>query len=276
MSNETVCYPEFSGKRVLVTGASGGIGAAIARAFGHNGARVVVHYRTRQAGAEQSADVIRTAGGEAVMIQADLRSESAIERLVAESESTWGGIDILINNAGVVLKAEIADTAAAWWDDTMNINLRAPYLLARRVALGMIDRGSGGSIINNTSIHGHRSVEHFAAYAASKAALDAVTRVMALEWAEDSIRVNAVAPGVVPVERSRDLLEATADLWLPHIPLNRYGTVDDIANLTLFLCSNQASWISGQIYTADGGMTSRLDMPHRPRPEPPPAPDPVG
>jgi len=264
----------LAGKRILVTGASGGLGAAMAEELGAHGARVVVHYRTRGEGAEATAERVRAAGGEAVLVYGDLRAETAIDRVVAEARAPWDGLDGLINNAGVVLKAAIADAGAAHWDDTLNINLRAPYLLSRRAAAAMMACG-GGAIVHNTSIHGHRSVPDFSAYAASKAGLEALMQVQALEWADQGIRVNAVAPGVVPVERTAEALEASREAFLPHIPMGRYGDPTDIARLTAFLCSEAAGWVTGQSFVADGGTLARLDLPRRPKPPQPPAPDPV-
>lgn len=265
----------LAGKRVLVTGASGGLGAAMAEELGGHGARVVVHYRTRAEGAEAAGERVRAAGGEAVLVYGDLRAASAVERVAGEALAAWGGLDALVNNAGVVLKAAIADTGADHWDDSLNINLRAPHLLARRVAAAMIEAGTGGAIVNNTSVHGHRSVPDFSAYAASKGGLEALTRVQALEWAEHGIRVNAVAPGVVPVERTAGALEGARATFMPHIPLGRYGDPADIARLTAYLCSDAAGWVTGQSFVADGGTLARLDLPRRPRPPRPPEPDPV-
>jgi glucose 1-dehydrogenase len=270
-----VRYPDLKNKRVLITGASGGLGAFIARAFGEHQARVIVHYRTRGQGAEQTAAAISQAGGEAVVLQADLRSEAALNQLADEAWAHWDGIDILINNAGVVLKASALDAGAEYWDDSLNINLRAPYLLSRRIAGRMIERGQPGVILHNTSIHGHKSVAYFSAYAASKAGLESLTRVQALEWAEHGIRVNAFAPGVVPVERTEQALAQAAGAWMPHLPLGRYGEAKDIAELALFLASEASGWTTGQSYVADGGMLSRIDMPRRPQPDLPPLPDPV-
>jgi glucose 1-dehydrogenase len=268
-------YPDLEQKRILITGASGGLGAAMARAFGAHGARVIVHYRTRQQGAEQVCSDILDAGSEAVMLQADLRSETALNGLADQAWAQWDGIDILINNAGVVLKSAIQDAEAAHWDDTMNINLRAPYLLSRRIAGRMIDAERAGVILHNSSIHATSSVQHFSAYAASKAALESLGRVQALEWAPYNIRVNCFAPGVVPVERTQQALEAAKDQWMPHMPMGRFGTGDDIAELALFLASNASAWTTGQSYIADGGMLSRMDMPNRPRPDRPAMPDPI-
>lgn len=256
------------GKVVLITGASGGLGAGMAKAFGREGAKVAIHYHTRAAGAEQVLETIQAAGGEAAIFHADLRVESEINALVEAVVAQFGRIDCLINNAGVVLKAYAEDTDAAHWDDLLSVNLRAPHLLSR-VALPHIPEG--GCVIHNSSIHAKNTVQNFAAYAASKAGLEALAKAQALEWAERGVRVNCIAPGVVPVERTHQALEAAKEAWLPHIPQQRYGLPEDIAEMTLYLASAQASWITGQSFVVDGGMAARMDMPKRGR-LPPPTP----
>lgn len=257
-------------KVVLITGASGGIGAGMARRFAQLGARLAVHYRKRTKGATQVVEDILAQGGKARKFYADLRSETAINRLVAEVVAEYGAVDCLVNNAGIVLKTYLEDTSAELWDDILNINLRAPHLLSRAVLPHLRE---GGSVIHNTSIHAKNSVSNFGAYAASKAALESLARVQALEWAERGIRVNCVAPGVVPVERTAEALQATRDDWLPHIPAGRYGLVEEIAEMTVWLASDQARWVTGQSFVVDGGMTARMDMPRRARIVPPTAPD---
>jgi len=253
-------FTDLQNKRVLVTGSSSGIGAGIAKAFSEYGARVAVHFNGNRHGAMATADSI---DGESLLLKADLSQESEAQTLLDDIRLAWGGLDILINNAGVVHKASILDTDADDWDRTLNINLRSPYLLSRLAAKQWIENGEKGCILHNTSIHGSRSVEFFSAYAASKAALNSLTAVQALEWAEHGIRVNALAPGVIPVERTEEVLDKTQDMWLPYIPLGEYGTPHDISNLALFLCSDAAKWITGQVMVCDGGTLARMNLPKR-------------
>ncbi len=268
-------HPDLKTKRVLITGASGGLGAAMARAFGACGARVIVHYRSRAAGAEASRQAVLAAGGEARVLQADLRSEAQLNRLAEQAMACWDGLDILINNAGVVLKSSVLDARADHWDDSFAVNARAPYLLSRLVAGQWIERGQPGCILHNSSIHAANSTQWFGIYAATKAAIEAMGKVMALEWAPYNIRVNSIAPGVVPVERTAEALGRAEHLWRPHLPAGRFGTPEDIAGMALYLCSDAASWITGQSFAVDGGMLARIDMPQRPQPPAPPPPQPL-
>jgi glucose 1-dehydrogenase len=268
-------YEDLVGKRVLVTGASGGLGAAIAKAFGTRGCRVLVHYHTRQEGANRTRQAIGHTAGSALSFCADLRSAKAIEQLVDFTITNWGGIDVLVNNAGVVVKADILEAGTTYWDETLNVNLRAPYLLSRQVANHLIKEGHQGNILHISSIHATRSVQYFSAYAASKAGLEAMGQVMALEWAPYKIRVNCIAPGVVPVERTQEILQAQRDQWMPHIPLDRYGQPEEIAELAVYLSSKAAEWITGQTFVVDGGMLARMDMPRRPKPSLPPLLEPI-
>jgi len=264
-------------KRVLVTGASGGIGSGIAIALAQKGARVVVHYNTRREGAEETARFIRDHGGTCDgIVQSDFRIPANIPELFRQLDDIWGegsGPDVLVNNAGVVSKLAVEDDDEDLniWMETMQVNLHAPYHLSKLAYHRMKrtkGKEKGGVIINVSSIHGSISVEYMTAYAASKAGLDRLTAGLASEWAQDNIRVNAVAPGVIPVERTEALLSKKAqDLWLPHLPVGRMGNVKEVAHSVIYLC--ESDWSTGTILTIDGGMTGRANMPFRPRPEKP-------
>lgn len=255
-------FEDLPGKRVLITGSSSGIGAGLAEAFARHQCRMIIHCGSNRTGAESTAEKVR-AHSESAIVQADLTTSAGCEKLMNEAWEIWGGFDILINNAGIVHKGSIKDTGEDAWDDTMAINLKAPYLLSRSFAKRLMDQGHPGCVLHNSSIHGSKSVEFFSAYAASKAAINSLTAVQALEWAPHGIRVNAIAPGVTPVERTEEVLSDSADLWLPYIPAGRYGSLKDLANLSIFLCSEASEWITGQVIACDGGMLSRINMPKR-------------
>lgn len=256
---------DIAGKRCVVTGASGGIGAAIAVALGSRGCRVVLHYNTREAGVLETARRVREAGGTVdACVRADFRSPAAVEGLWKHVDDVWDGVDVLVNNAGVVTKRAASEGSFDAWDATLNVNLHAPYKLACGAKARM---PNDGCIVMMSSVHGQRSVEWMSAYAASKAALDSLTRSLSVEWAP--IRVVGVAPGPVPVERTaaRMMTDEVQDLWRPHLPLGTMGHVDQIADATLWLIESQASaWVTGQTITLDGGMSARTNMPIRPRP----------
>ncbi|ACI64643.1 hypothetical protein THAPS_35740, partial [Thalassiosira pseudonana CCMP1335] len=243
-------YP-LSGKTAYVSGSSGGIGAAIAKTFARAGADIIVHYNSREDGALST------------LIQADFRDASAVDEMfqyITTDILKDNRLDILVNNAGIVTKIALEDDDdnLSVWHETMSVNLHAPVQLMRLAHSHMksTTKGTrkGGVIINNTSIHGSRSVEFMTAYAASKAALDSLTRGLSCEYAPDGIRVNAIAPGVVPVERTAQAFAdpKVTDMWLPHLPVGRLGTVEDIAEATLVLATNE--WMSGTVLTVDGGM----------------------
>jgi glucose 1-dehydrogenase len=261
---------QLAGKRALVTGSSGGIGAAIAKRLASEGAEVMVHYNTRRDGAIATHKSIVDAGGSCSgILKCDFRSPSAISKMFSLVDEIWeDGLDILINNAGIVTKLASDDDTddLSTWHETMQVNLHAPLQLSRLARRRMLKDG-GGVIVNVSSIHGEQSVEWMTAYAASKAALDSLTRGLALEYAPE-VRVNAIAPGVVPVERTAAAFvnPQVVDMWLPHLPAGDLGTVEQVAEATIPLCTNQ--WITGTIWKVDGGMLARANMPFRPRPTP--------
>lgn len=260
------------GKRVLVTGSSGGIGRGIAKRLAEEGAHVYVHYHTRCKGACETRDAIRKAGGVCLgILKCDFRDDANIRRLFEQlgGETT---LDVLVNNAGMITKSALEDddNSLSIWKETLQVNLHAPLLLSKLVKEKM-QEGDGGVIINVSSIHGERSNEFMGAYAASKAGLDSLTRTLALEWAEYNIRVNAVAPGVVPVEKTEAAFQDSqmAQGWLTHLPLNKLGTVEEVADAVVPLITND--WATGAIWTIDGGMMARCNMPFRARPDKPSA-----
>ena len=266
----------LAGKRVLVTGASGGLGAAIAKKLGSLDARVIVHYNTRHEGALATAAAINAHPGDGAcdgIVQCDFRDRGAIDAMWADVDAAWPdrALDVLVNNAGVVAKvAADDDPRLAAWDECLQINLHAPLQLALEARRRMVAGGGGGAdrgcVVMISSIHGASSVEWMTAYAASKAALDRLTAGLSSEWAPDGVRVVSVAPGIVPVERTAEALgtaEAQA-LWLPHLPVGRMGAADDVADAVAYVCD--ATWLSGSVLTLDGGMTARANMPRRPRP----------
>ena len=260
----------FANKKALITGSSGGIGSSIAQELANKGARVIVHYKTRYEGAKATKQAILDNGGICDgLVQCDFTNPSNINQMMEIVDEKWdGGIDILINNAGLITKlaAEDEDEDFTSWMETIQVNLNAPYQLSTLAHRRMKHQKEGGVIINVSSIHGSIGVDWMTAYAASKAGMDRMTARLSNEWAKDGVRVNAIAPGIVPVERTDAILsqQSSQDMWLPHLPVGRMGTVEECAHAVVYLCENE--WTSGSILTLDGGMTARSNMPFRPKP----------
>jgi NAD(P)-dependent dehydrogenase (short-subunit alcohol dehydrogenase family) len=243
----------FGGRRALVTGASRGIGAACARGLLAAGADVVLVGRDRAA-LEQ---VAATAPDRAHVLVADLASASDTD----EVAGMIGDLDVLVNAAGVATMKRSTKLVAADLDAHITVNVRAVLVLATAAGRGMVERGSG-SIVTVTSVAGLGAAPYQAAYAASKAASDALTRTLAIEWAPHGVRVNSVAPGIVRTGMSalawneRDIERRTAT----NIPMGRLGTAEEIATVVLFLAGDGASYVTGQTIVVDGGLLGSYDL----------------
>ena len=263
----------FTNKKAFITGSSGGIGKAIAQELAKKGCRVLLHYNTRYEGVKETKQNIISNGGICDgMIQCDFTKTKNINDMIHIMDDIWDGeIDILVNNAGLITKlaTDDDDEHISTWIETMQVNLNAPYQLSKLAHQRMKEQEDGGVIVNVSSIHGSISVEWMTAYAASKAGMDRMTAGLSSEWAKDKVRVNAVAPGIIPVERTQQVLETkeAQDIWLPHLPVGRMGTVEETAHSVVYLCENE--WTTGTILTIDGGMTARANMPFRPKPAKP-------
>jgi 3-oxoacyl-[acyl-carrier protein] reductase len=248
---------DLKGKIALVTGASTGIGAAVARAYAARGMRVAVHYNKSAGPAQKVVDAITAAGGEAFALQGDVRDAEAIRRVVGETIARWGAIDVLVNNAGSLVKrVPIAEFDDALFDDVLHINARSVLAFCREVVPLMRTQGRGGSIINVSSVaarHGGGPGAYL--YAGAKGFVSTATRGLAKELAPDSIRVNAVAPGVIQTPfhdqfSTPQMLEA----FRATIPMARIGEPDDCVGAFLYLASEQlSSYVTGQILEVNGG-----------------------
>ncbi|HXD29982.1 MAG TPA: glucose 1-dehydrogenase [Pyrinomonadaceae bacterium] len=243
----------FSGKVVIVTGATSGIGRATATRFAELGASVCAVGRDEAA----LAEVLNELGNNAVTIQADLSADDAARTIVEKATQRFDGIDVLVNAAGHISSGTIENTSMDAWDKMMDINLRAVFCLMKEVVPALIERR--GNIVNVSSVTGLRSFPGVLAYCVSKAAVDQLTRCSALELAAKGVRVNAVNPGVVvtDIHKRGGMDEQQYAAFLEHSktthPLGRVGQTREIADLITFLASNQASWITGATYSIDGG-----------------------
>lgn len=248
---------DIKGKVALVTGASTGIGAAVAKAFGARGAKVVVHYNQSEGPALAVVDEIKAGGGEAVAVQADMRHSAAITACVAASVRAFGRIDILVNNAGsLVQRAPIAEFTDALFDDILHINARSVLAFCRDVVPQMRAQGGGGNIINVTSVAARNGGGPGAyLYAGAKGFVSTATHGLAKELAPDRIRVNAVAPGVILTPfQDRFSTPQMLETFKNSIPMGRLGTSEECVGAFLFLASEQLSgYVTGQIIEVNGG-----------------------
>jgi 3-oxoacyl-[acyl-carrier protein] reductase len=243
----------LAGKVALVTGAQQGIGKAIALAYGREGASVVINYLDNQTAAEEIASQIRALGQRAVPLAGDVARAADVRRMVEAGESL-GGIDILVNNAGIFPRVEFLDMTEAQWDEVLNVNLKGTFLCTQAVAQKLVERGRAGAVINLASSAAFRSSPRGVHYVASKAGIVGVTRATALELAPYRVRVNAIAPGTTDTAQPRyGMSEEELQAAGRQVPLGRMGTPEDVADLAVFLASEEARHITGQTLHVNGG-----------------------
>ena len=245
---------QLDGKVALITGASKGIGEAMARGLAEFGAKVVVSSRKQEA-VDAVAESFKTDGLEASAIAANMSSIEDIYNLVDKTVKTYGGLDIIINNAAVnPVFGPIQNTDERAFDKIIDVNLKGPFELCKKAYPALKARG-GGSIIHISSIGGLTPEAGIGIYSVSKAAIINLTQAMAQDWGSDNIRVNAICPGLIKTKFSQALWnnEEILNRFLKHIPLGRAGNPDDVAGLAVFLASDAAAYCSGGVYLVDGG-----------------------
>lgn len=243
-------------KVALVTGASKGIGEAIAFTLATHGASVVINSR-KQEELDKVAERITAAGGKCMALSGNTSDEAAVKTLIDKTVGKFGGIDILVNNAASnPVFGPVVQTESWAYDKIMNVNVKAPFELSK-LAYPYLKQRGGGSVINISSIAGDTPDPGLGIYSVSKAALNMLTKVMAKEWGPDNIRVNAICPGLIKTKFSQALWQDENILkrFMKMVPMGRMGTVDEIANLAVYLASDASGYCTGTLFYADGGTT---------------------
>lgn len=254
----------LKGKRTVVTGANSGIGEAIAMEFGAAGARVAVNYVAHPETAAQVVQRIKHAGGDALAVEADVSDAASVATMFATLDRAWGGVDVLINNAGIDGPRAVAwEADLAAWRRVLDINLLGAYMCAREALRRMVP-ARAGVIVNLTSVHERIPWTGYSAYTASKAGLSMLTQTLAQEAAPSGVRVVAIAPGAIQTPISRDVWsnpETLADL-LSKIPMGRMGRPEEIAQMAVVLASDVAGYVTGTTVFVDGGMVDYAAFMH--------------
>ena len=243
----------LTGRTALVTGASSGLGRHFAGVMARAGARVVLAAR-RVESLERVRDEIARDGGEAVAVPLDVTDAASVRKAVADAAGWWGGLDVLVNNAGVTLTKPFLDLSESDWDGVLDTNLKGSFLVAQETARTMKELGCGGSIVNVASILGIRVAGQLAPYSTSKAALIQLSKAMALELARHGIRVNALCPGYIETDLNRDFFAGDAgQALIKRVPQRRLGRLADLDGPLLLLCSDAGAYMTGSVLAVDGG-----------------------
>ena len=252
---------KLDGRVALVTGASKGLGAEIAIEAAREGANVIINYHSDEAGARETLAAVEETGRQGMVVGADVGKKAAVDQMVAEGIERFGKIDVLVNNSGIALWKPFLELDEDNWDRTLNTNLKSVFLCSQAVAKDMVAKKIPGSIVNISSIAAAGALDCLVPYCASKGGMSLITKAMATELGPFNIRVNSLAPGTIDIARNRDTDPDYPDNWVPFIPMGRVGTAADVAKPVIFLASDEASYVTGQTFWADGGETSYVPMP---------------
>jgi glucose 1-dehydrogenase len=259
----------LKGKNVLVTGGTSGIGQAIAVRFAEYGANVAINYLRQPEEAEDTEEKVhacvasvRQMGVRDVLVRGDVSKEKDVVRMFEDTVDQLGGLDILINNAGIQISRPSHELSADDFDKVIAVNLRGSFLCAREAIKRFLEAGSPGVVLNISSVHQMIPKPNYLGYSASKGGMMNLTRTLALEYAGEGIRVNGIGPGatITPINRAWVDDPVKAEMVTAHIPLKRAGTADEMAGITCFLASDDAAYITGQTLFVDGGLTLYADF----------------
>jgi glucose 1-dehydrogenase len=252
------------GKNVLVTGGSSGIGQAIAVRFAEHGANVAINYLRQPDEAKETADQVHACvakvqqeGVRDVLVGADVSKEDEVVRMVGEAIDGLGGIDVLVNNAGIQISRPSSELSSADFDKVLAVNLRGAFMCAREAIKHFLEQEKPGSIVNISSVHQLIPKPDYLGYSVSKGGMQNLTRTLALEYASRGIRVNGIGPGatITPINSAWIEDPVKKEMVESHIPMARAGTADEMAGVTCFLASDDAAYITGQTIFVDGGLT---------------------
>jgi len=247
----------LAGKVAAVTGASQGIGLAIAERFAEEGADIAFCYRSNRAGAAEAVAKIEKHGRHAAGFQCDVGRVSDGQQFILDAAARFGRIDILVNNAGLERRADFWDSSEADFDAVMNVNLKGLFFITQAFVRNRMAAKAGGKVINISSVHEELPFPHFASYCASKGGVKMLTRNLAIELAPLGITINSIAPGAIETPINKNLLNNPAKLGslLENIPLKRLGTSDEVASMAVFLASEESNYATGGTFFVDGGLT---------------------
>ena len=243
---------QLEGKVAMVTGSSRGIGKIVARELAHRGCTLIVHGSKESDALRGSFEDVKKLSSDSIMVTADLSEPAEIDRMFSHVEQSVTKLDILVNNAATQKPSPVLELEQEDWDHVLSVNLRAPFLCAQRAGRIMRDNGTGGKIVNISSVHAYDARRYYAHYSVAKGALETLTKSLALELAEHNIQVNSVVAGAIATELTP--LDRQAS-FLTSIPAGRIGTTGEIARLVAFLSSNECDYITGTSTTVAGGLT---------------------
>ncbi len=243
-------------KVALVTGSSSGIGQGIAKKFAEEGAKLIIDYAHHPEGADQTLDLVKKAGSDGVIVEADVTKMADLHKLVDQAYASFGGLDILVNNAGMEKKAPFTEVQEEDYDKVLAVNLKGPFFLTQYFVQKLTAAKKAGRVVNISSVHEDMVFPGFATYCISKGGIRMFMRDLAVELGPMNITVNNIAPGAIETPINQKMMgnKAEMDALLKNIPLNRMGKPEDVANLAAFLASEQAGYITGSTYVVDGGL----------------------